>query len=60
MNLFGGYFSYFKYIECDQGNEKMQECEEAKVIEYPLWVIGEKKLKGEQTLEALYQAAACE
>jgi len=56
---FGEYFKYVPYVDCEHGFEVAKECKEADVSEYPIWAINGKRLKGEQTLDALEKAAGC-
>ncbi len=53
---FGKAWQYVLYVDCDR--DRLQ-CDINEVDGYPTWKIGNMTLEGEQTMQALAQAAGC-
>lgn len=49
--------AYLNYINCD---ENAEECHDANITEYPIWVIDGKQYPGEQEFEKLGELTGCE
>lgn len=54
---FGSSFQYIKYVECP---DTPQVCTDAKVENYPTWILGDgTKLEGQQGVKKLSEITGC-
>lgn len=60
--IFGEYFLYIKYVECDPRGENPNPrlCQYKKVRKYPTWEIGGKMFEGVYTLRELEKISGFE
>ncbi|WP_216903793.1 hypothetical protein [Synechococcus sp. CCY 9618] len=53
-NLFGQQAGdRLPYVECDKTDQGRERCQAAGIAAYPTWVLGERRLEGVQSLDAL-------
>jgi hypothetical protein len=60
-SLFGSFFQYVDYVECDSKgpNANPDACAAAGITGYPTWIINGQSYPGEQSIEKLSSLTGC-